>query len=114
MDTSWRSKAFLIGGALGARLGLDRRALLEVIAASSGASWIGQDRMARALQGDFAPRARAAILTKDVGLAVGMAQAAGIDTPLGRAALEVFEATLAAGMGELDDAAVVRTIWPGF
>ena len=100
--------------ALGARLGLDRRALLEVIAASSGASWIGQDRMARALQDDFAPRARAAILTKDVGLAVDMAQAAGIDTPLGRAALEVFEATLAAGMGELDDAAVVRTIWPGF
>jgi len=100
--------------ALGARLGLDRKALLEVIAASSGASWIGQDRMARALQDDFAPRARAAILTKDVGLAVGMAQAAGIDTPLGRAALEVFEATLAAGMGELDDAAVVRTIWPGF
>ena len=99
---------------LGARLGLDRRALLEVIAASSGASWIGQERMARALQGDFAPRARAAILTKDVGLAVDMAQAAGIDTPLGRAALEVFEASLAAGMGELDDAAVVRTIWPGF
>ena len=100
--------------ALGARLGLDRRALLEVIAASSGASWIGQERMARALQGDFAPRARAAILTKDVGLAVGMAHDAGIDTPLGSAALDVFKATLAAGMADLDDAAVVRTIWPGF
>ena len=100
--------------ALGARLGLDRKVLFDVIAASSGASWIGRDRMARALEGDYAPRARSAILTKDVGLAIGMAQAAGIDTPLGRAALDVFEATLAAGMGELDDAAVVRTIWPGF
>jgi len=100
--------------ALGARLGLDRKLLFDVIAASSGASWIGQDRMARALAGDYAPRARAAILTKDVGLAVGMAQGAGIDTSLGQAALDVFNATLAAGMADLDDAAVVRTIWPGF
>ena len=64
--------------ALGARLGLDRRALFDVIAASSGASWIGTDRMARALAGDWVPRARAAILTKDVGLAVDMAGAADI------------------------------------
>jgi 3-hydroxyisobutyrate dehydrogenase len=100
--------------ALGARLGLDRRALFDVIAASSGASWIGGDRMARALDGDWAPRARAAILTKDVGLAVAMANAAGIATPLGAQALKVFEATLAAGFADLDDAAVIKAIWPGF
>jgi L-threonate 2-dehydrogenase len=100
--------------ALGARLGLDRQVLFEVIAASSGASWIGQDRMARALQNDFAPRARAAILTKDVGLAVDMAASAGIETPLGDAALRVFEATVAGGLGEQDDAAVLKTIWPAF
>ena len=35
--------------ALGARLGLDRQLLFDVTNASSGASWIGQDRMARAL-----------------------------------------------------------------
>ena len=100
--------------ALGARLGLDRQALFDVINASSGASWIGQDRMARALAGDYAPRARAVILTKDVGLAVQMAGAAGIGTPLGDAALDVFKATVAAGLGEQDDAAVVKAIWPGF
>jgi putative dehydrogenase len=100
--------------ALGARLGLDRQALFDVIAASSGASWIGSDRMARALAGDWVPRARAAILTKDVGLAVGMASAAGIATPLGAEALKVFEATLAAGFADLDDAAVVKAIWPDF
>ena len=100
--------------ALGARLGLDRKALFDVIAASSGASWIGTDRMARALDGDWVPRARAAILTKDVGLAVGMAGAAGIATPLGAEALKVFEATLAAGFADLDDAAVVKAIWPDF
>ena len=100
--------------ALGARLGLDRQALFDVINASSGASWIGQDRMARALAGDYAPRARAAILTKDVTLAVQMADAAGIDTKLGDAALSVFKATVAAGLGEQDDAAVVKAIWPNF
>jgi 3-hydroxyisobutyrate dehydrogenase len=100
--------------ALGAQLGLDRQALFDVIAASSGASWIGHDRMARALAGDFAPRARAVILTKDVGLAVQMADAAGIETPLGDAALRVFKATVAAGLGEQDDAAVIKAIWPGF
>ena len=100
--------------ALGAQLGLDRQVLFDVISASSGASWIGQDRMARALAGDYAPRARAVILTKDVGLAVQMADAAGIETQLGDAALSVFKATVAAGLGEQDDAAVVKAIWPGF
>ena len=100
--------------ALGARLGLDRQVLFDVINASSGASWIGQDRMARALLNDFEPRARAVILTKDVGLAVQMADSAGIATPLGNAALSVFKATLAAGLGEQDDAAVIKAIWPGF
>ena len=100
--------------ALGAQLGLDRQALFEVIDASSGASWIGHDRMARALVDDFEPRARAVILTKDVTLAVAMADAAGIDTPLADVALGVFKATVAAGFGEQDDAAVIKAIWPGF
>ena len=100
--------------ALGARLGLDKRALFEVIKASSGASWIVSDRMARALDGDYVPRARSVILTKDVGLAVEMADAAGVDTPLGDEALRLFQATVAAGLGELDDAAVIKSICPDF
>ena len=100
--------------ALGARLGLDKRALFEVIKASSGASWIVTDRIARALENDYAPRARSVILTKDVGLAVQMADAAGVDTPLGDEALKLFKATVAAGLGELDDAAVIKSICPDF
>ncbi len=100
--------------ALGAALGLDKRALFDVIKASSGASWITTDRMARALDGDYAPRARTVILTKDVGLAVQMAIAAGITTPLGDAALQLFRAAVDAGFGELDDAAVVKAICPDF
>ncbi|HEY0845291.1 MAG TPA: NAD(P)-dependent oxidoreductase [Noviherbaspirillum sp.] len=95
--------------ALGMKIGLEPHKLFEVICASSGHSWIFQDRMARALQDDFAPRAFAHILTKDVTLATVMADAAGYATPLGDAALAVFRRTVEAGFSELDDAAVIKT-----
>jgi 3-hydroxyisobutyrate dehydrogenase-like beta-hydroxyacid dehydrogenase len=95
--------------ALGMRIGLEPQKLFEVICASSGASWIFQDRMARVLQDDFAPRAFAHILNKDVTLATSMADSQGFDTPLGDAALAVFRETLARGWAQLDDAAVIKT-----
>ena len=95
--------------ALGMKMGLDPHKLFEVISASSGNSWIFQDRMARALQNDFAPRAFAHILTKDVTLATAMADEAGYGTPLGDAALAVFRRTVERGWADLDDAAVIKT-----
>ncbi|MEO7009580.1 MAG: NAD(P)-dependent oxidoreductase, partial [Caldimonas sp.] len=100
--------------ALGGRLGLDPRQLFDVICASSGASWIFEDRMARALVNDYVPRAQTHILTKDVGLAVRMAEASNIDTPFGREALRAFEAAVAAGLADEDDAAVIKAIAPEF
>ena len=95
--------------ALGTKLGLDPQTLFKVIEASSGSSWIFQDRMARALQDDFFPRAAAHILTKDVGLATALAADVGQRTPLGEVALARFKATVAQGWGDLDDAAVIKT-----
>ena len=68
----------------------------------------------RALENDFAPRARASILTKNVGLALQMADAAEVPTPLGAQALVVFRATVRAGLGDADDAGVSKTTCPGF
>ena len=95
--------------ALGIRAGLDAQLLFDVICASSGASWIFQDRMARVLQNDFEPRAFAHILTKDMALATAMADTSNCNTPIGDAALVIFRETLARGWGELDDAAVIKT-----
>lgn len=95
--------------ALGIKLGLEPGKLFDVICASSGASWIFQDRMARALKDDFSPRAFAHILTKDVTLATALADNAQYDTPLGDAALAAFRRTLESGFGALDDAAVIKT-----
>lgn len=92
--------------ALGARAGLDPRTMLEVVNASSGASWIGTDRAARALAGDFAPRAHTKILAKDLQLALAFARQLDVPTPLGEDAAAMFRAALAAGLDEADDAAL--------
>lgn len=92
--------------ALAGRLGLDLTKTLDVIEQSSGQSWIGSDRMRRALAGDFVPRAHVTLLEKDTRLAMECARAAGFEGPLGQQASSVFAQTSAAGLAGLDDAAV--------
>lgn len=94
--------------ALAERMGLNLGTTLDVIEQSSGQSWIGSDRMRRAVAGDLAPRAHVTLLEKDTGLAVAAAQAVGFDGPLGARAAQVFRAAHQAGMAELDDAAVFQ------
>jgi putative dehydrogenase len=95
--------------ALAQRLGLDVRQMFDIICASSGASWIFADRMARTLADDFEPRAAAHILTKDVGLATELAATVGHAAPMAEAALARFRQTLQQGWAELDDSAVIKT-----
>ena len=94
---------------LGIKLGLDPLRLLDLMRASSGQSMMLEDRMTRALADDFAPRAFAHILTKDVALGIALAKTIGHDTALGDQALALLTATLARGYSELDDAAVLKT-----
>ena len=89
--------------ALAERVGLDPARTLAVVERSSGQSWIGADRMARALAGDTAPRAHTTLLAKDSRLALEMALAAGFEARVGAAAGEAFAAAVAEGLGERDD-----------
>ena len=84
--------------ALAAKAGLDPALVVDVVNASSGGSWIFADRMPRALAGDYAPRAAARILTKDVGIAVEFARRHGAAVPFAEAAHAAFAATVAAGL----------------
>jgi L-threonate 2-dehydrogenase len=93
--------------ALAERLGLSAQATLDVIGQSSGQSWIGQDRMARAVAGDFEPRAHMTLLEKDTRLALEAARAVGFAGPLGAAAARTFAEASAAGLHHLDDAALL-------
>jgi 3-hydroxyisobutyrate dehydrogenase len=89
--------------ALAARVGLDPGRTLAVLQASSGQSWIGADRLQRALAADRHPRAHLALLAKDSALALAMAQDAAVPAPLGEVAAAVFAAAHAAGLGREDD-----------
>ena len=93
--------------ALADRMGLDLNRTLDVIEQSSGQSWIGSDRMRRAIAGDLAPRAHMTLLAKDTGLAIGAAQSVGFTGPLGEAASQVFAQAVRAGLAELDDGALL-------
>lgn len=88
--------------------GLDLRRVSEIVTASSGASWIFGDRVPRALDGDYAPRAAATLLWKDVGIAESLAKRMGVDAPFTRLARSLFADTIAAGCGGEDDAVLVR------
>lgn len=99
--------------ALALRLGLDGATTLAVIGQSSGQSWIGNDRMQRALANDYAPRAHMTLLAKDTGLAVAAAQQAGFEGLLGPMTSQLFRHALDSGLASEDDAALLKLLRNG-
>jgi L-threonate 2-dehydrogenase len=93
--------------ALADRIGLDTHKALAVMQSSSAQSWIGQDRMSRALVGDFAPRAHMTLLAKDTMLALEMAAKAQVDCQVGAPASKAFADAVSGGYADLDDAALL-------
>ncbi len=91
--------------AMAQKMGLDANRTLDVIEQSSGQSWIGSDRMRRALAGHVnPPGAHMTLLAKDTQLAMQAARDAGCNNPLGQMAAGLFAQALERGMGDLDDA----------
>lgn len=91
---------------LATRLGLDPATTLDVIAASSGQSWIGEHRLRRALAGDTAVQAHISLLAKDSALAMAEAMRAGAPAAVGAAATSGFARALSSGLAGQDDAAL--------
>jgi L-threonate 2-dehydrogenase len=96
--------------ALAGRLGLNLPRTLAVIEQSSGQSWIGSDRMRRALRGDYLPRAHTRLLDKDTHLALEMARQAGTTAPIGEEAAALFARACGSGLGDMDDASVFELL----
>ena len=92
---------------LAKQAGLDPRAALEVILASSGASWMAADRMPRLLAGDEGVRAATKILAKDAALATTLGDRLRAGLPFARAARDAFADAVRAGFGERDDASML-------
>ena len=90
--------------AMAQKLGLDADRTLDVIEQSSGQSWIGSDRMRRALAGQVhPPGAHMTLLAKDTKLAMQAAREAGCNNPVGEIAAGLFAQALVRGMGDMDD-----------
>jgi L-threonate 2-dehydrogenase len=93
--------------ALAQKMDLDTHKTLAVMQSSSAQSWIGQDRMSRALVGDFAPRAHMTLLAKDTQLAMAMAAKADADCSVGMPAAKAFADAASGGYADVDDAALL-------
>jgi hypothetical protein len=96
--------------ALSEHLGLSLDTTLSVIEQSSGQSWIGSERMRRALLNDFERRAHMTLLTKDTALAVEAAKTAGFHGVLGPMAAQAFAQACHAGLADADDAAMLQWV----
>jgi L-threonate 2-dehydrogenase len=94
--------------ALAIKLGLDPRAIAEVVSASSGASWMFSDRMPRVLAGDYAPRAALEILTKDLSILLDAARELNFPANIAQAAHQAYVDAVALGHGAEDDAALIK------
>jgi 3-hydroxyisobutyrate dehydrogenase-like beta-hydroxyacid dehydrogenase len=87
--------------------GLNAQTTLNVMQASSGQSWIGHDRMERALQNDFEPRAHTSLLAKDTRLALEACAHLKVSVPaLGQVSSQQFAKACEMGFLNHDDASL--------
>lgn len=99
--------------AFGLREGVDPRQLYEVITHSAGNSWAFADRVPHIINGEYSPPHTALdIFVKDLGLVLEAARANTFPLPLASTAYQMFAAASAAGLGNEDDTAVIKT-FPG-
>jgi putative dehydrogenase len=96
--------------ALGIRAGADPKQLYDVVTTAAGNSWMFENRMARVLTGDDAPRSAVDIFVKDLGLVAEMARGLNHPVPLASQAQQLFTAASAMGHGRADDGFVIR-VW---
>lgn len=96
---------------LGAKAGIQPRALYEVLSSSSAASRSLERSVARhVLPRDFTPEATIELIMKDLSCAIAVAAAQGVRLTLPPLALERYRAAAAQGHAQSDIAAVILPI----
>jgi 3-hydroxyisobutyrate dehydrogenase-like beta-hydroxyacid dehydrogenase len=99
--------------AMAEKVGLDLATTLKVIESSSGQSWVGSERMGRAISAQgfdplkLVPLAHMTLLEKDTRMALEMGIDAGYIGPLGSSAVQTFKDACASGLASCDDAAML-------
>ena len=98
------------GLAFAEQLGLELEAFLRVLRMSPAYSVAMDVKGEKMIRGDFTPQSRIFQHHKDVSIVLKYADAAGQEMPLTKVHLDIMEAAIAAGDGELDNSAVIREI----
>ena len=94
--------------ALGIAAGIDPATVQEVMEDGVGSSKIFEIRGPMMVADDYPPAARLDTILKDASLIVDFARSVNAPTPLLDAALDVYRDASAAGLGDLDAAALLR------
>lgn len=92
------------------RLGITPAVFLDLVLATPARSDAALSKGARMVAGDFAPQSRVRQHLKDVQLMLAQVQASGQRLPLSEVHAALLAAAVAAGDGELDNAAIVRQL----
>jgi L-threonate 2-dehydrogenase len=94
--------------AFGTRAGVDPEVLFDVISHSAGSSWMFNNRVPHMLKGDFTPLSAVNIFVKDLGIVLDLAQELRFPLPMAAIAHQLFLAAAAAGLGNQDDASIIK------
>ena len=81
---------------------------VEVISQCAGTSWMLENRAPHIVSGDYTPLSQVNIWPKDLGIVLDIAKSASFSAPITEAALQQYLAAAGMGLGQEDDAAVVK------
>lgn len=100
----------LEGYALARSLGLEVSTLFEVFEHSAGKTGVGSFKTGYLQRRDFTPHFKLGLMHKDLGLALGSAEAMGARLPLSERVLEVYGKAVEAGLADEDFLATVKLL----
>jgi len=94
---------------VGRKAGLDLDTMVSILRSSSGASWLLENHhRVKALAGNFEPGFALDLMFKDLRLFVETAVEGKAPAPIASAALQLYNAARAAGLGQQDQGVVAR------
>jgi 3-hydroxyisobutyrate dehydrogenase-like beta-hydroxyacid dehydrogenase len=92
------------------KAGLDPETVINVISRSSGDSWPLRNRVPLAWRADYISGGALALIAKDIGAGLELANQLGVDAQVTRAAAKVVEEAMERHAGTGDDPLIVETI----
>lgn len=89
---------------------MDLQQVFEIITKCAGNSWMWENRGPHIVNGDYTPLSTVDIFVKDMGIVTDEASLKGVETPLSKTALALYQEASQSGLGLEDDSAIVKIL----